>query len=149
MEMKDERSVCLCLTDEIKEVVDESGVMGPVDQPAITYRSNQLVRQIEDLLGTGEWNTKLHDRKKRFPFSSGHSFGGHEVLTSSNEILFMLAGTAIIKGAFSLLREWLDLKKSRKASIEVKGKNGEVVRIDITGHSLEQIDEVVLSHFKK
>lgn len=103
MEMKDDRSVCLCLTDELKRVVDESGVTEPVDQPAVTLRSNELMRQIEELLGTGKANSKLHDRKQRSPFSRSHGFGGHEALTSSNEVLFMLAGTGIIKSVFSLL----------------------------------------------
>ena len=137
MEEQKETRVRLCLRDDTEEIVDDTGAMKKTDSNEILTRSSLLVKELENRLGKSEHKVVKQERSK-----GTYPFGGHDVLKITTEVLFVLASTGVIAGVFALLKDWLDLKKSRRVSIRIHTKEGEEVDIDVSGHKIDDVIKV-------
>ena len=119
----------LILTERVENFIDESGEERPLDPDQDEATSSAIVRSLEAALGQAGRTSA-----RRTPRSvGGHSFGGHDVLQSVYETVFVIGSSGVAKAAFGALRTWLELRKARSVTIEVSnGSNKRKVILKAT-----------------
>lgn len=113
--MNDNLPLRLVLEEHVEVYVGESGEERPLNLDLDADRSRSILSALSDVFGEPE-----RDRKTtKSSIVEGHSFGGHDVLQTVIVVAFLLNGAGLTRGAFTLLRAWLDLRRERSVLLEI------------------------------
>lgn len=136
--MSDDAGFRLVLVERIEEYIDESGVARPTSKDKNHSESERHLSELKALLGSPSVDAHVSLTK-----GGGHAFGGHEMMNSVHEVIFVLATSGVIKGAFTTLKSWVDLRKSRSIELEMTDKAGKKKRISVKATNEKTIERIV------
>jgi hypothetical protein len=131
-------SISIVLGDTIEMTIDDYGEAIATDSPAIIQSTDHLLSSLEKFISDVQI-----ERSQMYQAGRGRTFGGLALSVFAQQILLLLTTTGVTKGVFSLLKEWVGLKRERSLKLKIKSADGTEVEVDATGYTFDQLQEAI------